>query len=226
MPTMVGHFAVFNRWTKIDSIFEGTFMERIAPGAFKKTFRENGDQIRALFQHGFDPQVGDKVMGKPQVLREDETGAWYEVPLYDTSYNRDIVPGLEDGAYGASFRFRVMKESMDQTPERSDTNPDGLPERTIQEAQVMEFGPVTFPAYNGASAGVRSVTDRYLRQRLAGGDRLEETAEGEALPGDGAGESHSDEASRDETPTPLTAKVGTDLWCEQLVQRYKQERAS
>jgi hypothetical protein len=26
----------------------------------------------------------------------------------------------------------------------------------------MEFGPVTFPAYEGASAGVRSLTDWYL----------------------------------------------------------------
>jgi hypothetical protein len=27
---MGGHFAVFGQWTRIDSIFEGTFIERIA----------------------------------------------------------------------------------------------------------------------------------------------------------------------------------------------------
>jgi hypothetical protein len=52
-PTLFGHFAVFNEWTEIDSMFEGHFLERIAPGAFKKTFREQ--QQKVLFQHGQDP---------------------------------------------------------------------------------------------------------------------------------------------------------------------------
>src|SRR6266496_817556 len=80
-PVMNGHFAVFDEWTEIDSVWEGNFMERIAPGAFKKTFRENRDRIRALFQHGQDPQIGDKPLGPVQTLREDEVGAFYEVPL-------------------------------------------------------------------------------------------------------------------------------------------------
>lgn len=227
MPTLTGRFAVFNQWTEIDSVFEGRFMERIAPGAFKKTFRENGSSIRTLFQHGHDPQIGDKVLGMPSVLREDEVGAYYEVPLLDTSYNRDILPGLEAGAYGASFRFRVMKEAIEQAPERTDGNPEGIPERTIQEAQVMEFGPVTFPAYDGATAGVRSLTDRYLVDRFAAarGKLQRELPEGEALAIVGAGEDHSASASRDDSPPPLTAKVGTDAWCEQYLARRKGSNA-
>jgi hypothetical protein len=31
-----------------------------------------------------------------------------------------------------------------------------LPERTIKELRLFEFGPVTFPAYQSATAGVRS----------------------------------------------------------------------
>jgi phage head maturation protease len=78
MPTMHGHFAVFNRWTEINSWFEGNFLERIAPGAFKKTFREKTPKV--LFQHGQDPQIGDKPLGPIESLAEDETGAAYEVP--------------------------------------------------------------------------------------------------------------------------------------------------
>lgn len=162
MPTLVGHFAVFNRWTEINSWFEGNFLERLAPGAFRKTFRENRDRIKVLFQHGADPQIGDKPLGTIDELREDDTGGYYEVPLFDTSYNRDLVPGLEAGAYGASFRFQVMREELDEEPGESDDNPKGLPERTIKEVRLYEFGPVTFPAYAEATAGLRSLTDRFL----------------------------------------------------------------
>ena len=173
LGTLTGHFAVFNEWTEINSIWEGNFLERIAPGAFKKTFRERTPKV--LFQHGGDPVVGDKPLGSIDALREDDVGGYYEAALIDTSYNRDLLPGLERGLYGASFRFRVIREDIDEEPGTSDTNPRGLPERTIREAQVMEFGPVTFPAYAGATAGVRSMTDDYIFQRfLTQPDRLRE----------------------------------------------------
>jgi hypothetical protein len=41
-----------------------------------------------------------------------------------------------------------------------------MPERTLKEVRVPEFGPVTFPAYVDATAGVRSLTDLYVRSRL------------------------------------------------------------
>lgn len=160
MPTLYGHFTPFNRWTEIDSFWEGRFMERIAPGAFKKTFRETTPKV--LFQHGMDPQIGDKVLGRADTLREEDEGPYYEVPLLDTSYNRDLVPGLEAGLYGASFRFSVMKEEWVEEPKASDDNPNGLPERTIKELRCAEFGPVTFPAYEDATAGVRSLTDEFI----------------------------------------------------------------
>jgi len=166
LGTLAGHFATFNRWTKIDSAYEGKFMEQIAPGAFRKTFEENRNGMRALFQHGKDPQVGDKVLGPIDVLREDDIGGYYEVPLLDTSYNRDLIPGLEAGLYGASFRFRVHRQKIIKSSPRSDANPDGLPERTLSEVAVKEFGPVTFPAYDGATAGMRSMTDEFIMANL------------------------------------------------------------
>lgn len=175
MPTLVSRFSVFNRWTEIDSWFEGRFMERIAPGAFKKTMRENRSQIKPLFQHGQDPQIGSKVLGPISDLREERDEAVGEVPLFDTSYNRDLVPGLKAGVYGSSFRFNVVKEEVNQKPERSESNPDGLPERTIKEVRLFEFGPVTFPAYADATAGVRSLTDEMLLGRLMDDpDKLQE----------------------------------------------------
>src|SRR4029077_10635377 len=137
MPTLHGHFAVFGRWAEIDSWTEGHFLERIAPGAFRKTFAERIPKV--LFQHGGDPQVGDQPLGPVTSLKEDRIGAAYEVPLLDTAYNRELLPGLEAGLYGASFRFKVTREETVDEPSASDDNPRALPERTIREAQVLEF---------------------------------------------------------------------------------------
>lgn len=163
---LTGHFSRFNEWTEIRSAWEGNFMERVAPGAFKKTMRENRDSIKVLYDHGHDPQIGNKVLGPLRDLREDDAGGYYEVPLLDTSYNRDLLPGLKAGLYGASFRFGVVREDVNEDPGPSEHNPRGLPERTIKEIRLHELGPVTFPAYAGATAGVRSLTSRYALRRF------------------------------------------------------------
>ncbi|MFH8405568.1 phage major capsid protein [Streptomyces sp. NPDC018019] len=174
MPTMTGHFSVFGNWYEINSHFEGQFLERITPGAFRKTLSDDasrknpGERIKVLLEHGHDPQVGDKPLGVPVRLAEDDLGPAYEVPLLDTSYCRDLVPALEAGAYGSSFRFQVMQDEWNDKPERSDGNPGALPERTIKEVRVLEFGPTVFPANASATAGLRSTTDDYydkLRSR-------------------------------------------------------------
>jgi phage head maturation protease len=109
-----------------------------------------------LLEHGHDPVVGNKPLGAPSRLEEDARGAAYEVPLLDTSYTRDLLPALREGLYGASFRFRVPKggDTWTDRPTRSAHNPDGIPERTLVEVDLSEFGPVTWPAYEAATAGV------------------------------------------------------------------------
>lgn len=176
--TLHGQFSVFNEWAEISSAWEGRFMERIAPGAFSKTIAENRNSIKVLYDHGHDPSIGNKPLGPIRSLQESDTGADYEVDLLDTSYNRDLIPALEAGLLGASFRMKVMRENYDKKVEESEHNPLGLPERTIQEIRLYEFGPVTFPAYEGATAGVRSLTDDWiLRHLFAEPERLERVLE-------------------------------------------------
>jgi HK97 family phage prohead protease len=157
-PQLFGHFAVFDDWTEINSPYEGRFMERVAPGAFSKTIQENGSGIRLLFQHGRDPQLGDKPIGKFTSLREDAKGGYYEADLFD-GVPPLVVAGLRAGEYGASFRFNVTREDVADEPGVSSSNPSGIPERTIREAKLHELGPVTWGAYKSATAGVRSITD-------------------------------------------------------------------
>lgn len=160
-PTLHGHFAVFDEWTEIDSYREGRFLERIAPGAFKKTMAEQASRVRVLLNHGADPMLGDKPLGAVRSLEEDDTGAAYEVELF-RGIPEIVMDGLRAGQYGASFRFSVLKDKVNRSPDPSARNPEGLVERTITEVRLHEFGPVTFPAYPTATAGVRSMTDRFI----------------------------------------------------------------
>lgn len=170
--TMFGHFTPFDTWTEIHSWFEGDFLERVAYGAFKKTIAENRDSVKVQYDHGYDAFVGDSPLGPIDVLREEDEGPYYEVPLLDTDYNRDRVFPLLQGRtldgrklgslLGASFRFRVTRDEWVEPDKASEYNPDKLPERTIREVKLYEFGPVVFPAYAEATAKVRCLTDHYL----------------------------------------------------------------
>lgn len=177
LPTLAGHFAVFNRWTEISSWFEGNFLERIDPSAFNKTFAEQRSRMKVLYDHGHDPSIGNKPLGPIRELRADSIGGYYEVPLIDTDYNRNfIVPAVEADTLGASFRFRVIVDEWNDDPGTSDHNPKGLPERTIKESAVFEFGPVTFPAYpDGTNPSLRSLTDHYIERSLGIEDLLDDS---------------------------------------------------
>ena len=96
-------------------------------------------------------------------------GPIIEGDLLDTSYNRDLKPGLVRGGYGSSFMFNVVREEWDNEPSTSDHNPEGLPERTIREVRTFEAGPVTWPASPTATAGMRGLsgTDAWM-ERLNG----------------------------------------------------------
>lgn len=155
---MTVEFSRFDAWYEIDSWYEGRFLERTAKGSFKRTIKALGPAgVKVFFNHGRDMQIGSKVLGVAELLEERETSPYMEVPLLDTSYNRDLVPGLRAGAYGSSFMFEVVREDWNHDPGVADHNPEGLPERTIKEVRLFEAGPVTWPANPDATAGLRSV---------------------------------------------------------------------
>jgi len=156
LGTLRVDFSVFDVWYRISSAWEGIFMERVSPGAFKKTLAERGGQTKILFNHGQDLTIGDKPLAVASDFGETKNSAFLEGALLDTSYNRDLAPGLRVGAYGASFMFEALGENWDYEPEASASNPEGLPERTITEVRLMEAGPVTWPANPAATAGLRS----------------------------------------------------------------------
>ena len=161
--TLEGYAAVFNADTVIDS-YEGTFIERIAPGAFKKTISERMPVLQ--FDHGTHPLIGSIPLGVITNIKEDSHGLRVKARLSDNWLVEPVRDAIRDGAIqGMSFRFRVINENW--------VRGKNGPERTITEIALYEAGPVVFPAYEQTSVGVRSrevltsLTDPEVRGEIA-----------------------------------------------------------
>ena len=147
--TLIGHLARPGQWAEISSAREGHFMETHAAGAFARTFAE--DRPKILFQHGKDPQLGNRPIADPQELGEDAEGPFYRAEILD-GLDPLIVDGLRRGLYGSSHTFEVVSDTWDPKPKGGPHNPKKLPERVIKEVRVWEMGPVTWPAYAGTTS--------------------------------------------------------------------------
>jgi hypothetical protein len=61
-------------------------------GRSRRRSARTATRMRVLFQHGNDPQVGDKPLGPIETLSEDARGGYYEVPLLDTRTTATCSP--------------------------------------------------------------------------------------------------------------------------------------
>jgi hypothetical protein len=147
--TITGYGAVFYRDGAPDTEFplHEDFVERIAPGAFDATARE--DDIRGLFNHDADNILGRSAAGTMR-LSVDEIGLRYDIDLPDTDIGLRVARAIERGdVTGSSFSFSVRKAEMQD-------GGGGVTVRSLQDVSVLDVGPVTFPAYKGTSAVIRS----------------------------------------------------------------------
>lgn len=166
-PVLRGFLGNYEEWAKVDSHIEGQFYERILPGAFKRTIEHNRSRLRVIYDHGLDPRVGRAPLGPLTELNETDRGVEYEVALLDTSYNRDLIPGLRAGMYGSSYRFRTVKMDPPVRPAKAtEWNPERWEERSVRELEMVELGPTPFPVYASTYAGLRSLTDEYRSRQL------------------------------------------------------------
>jgi len=145
--TLEGYGAVFNQATRIDS-YEGRFDERIDRSAFEKTLSERTPVLQ--FDHGRDPATGTVPIGSIEEIRGDDHGLFVQARLHDNARVEPIRQAIASGSVdGMSFRFQVIRDAWDESSE--------VPMRTLKEVSLLEVGPVVFPAYAGASVGVRSI---------------------------------------------------------------------
>lgn len=153
LPTIVGYAAVFNVETDIG----GFFRERIRPGAFARAIAEQQD-VRALFNHDANLLLGRLGAGTLR-MAEDEQGLRVEIDPPDTQTGREVVELIRRGdIYGMSFGFMATQESWDSME-------DGVALRILEDVDLFDVSPVTFPAYEKTEVSVRSAAEAVLQER-------------------------------------------------------------
>ncbi len=156
-PRIEGYASVFYDGTPGTEFKLGTdFVERIMPGAFTKTLKDN-DDVRGLFNHDPSLILGRSSAGTVE-LEEDKRGLKYSIDLGTTSVAEDVSKHIRRGdVSGSSFGFAVTDEEFKME--------DGTEIRMITGARLFDVGPVTFPAYEGTDAAIRAEVVQ-IRSRL------------------------------------------------------------
>ena len=148
-----GFAAVYDQLTDM-----GWYNEKVDPGFFAGRLQ---DDIRSCFNHNENYVLGRNKAGTLKI--EDQPGGlWFAVKPPDTQYGRDLLVSIKRGdVTGCSFMFRTQK---DLWIEETGT----VPTRTLLECkELIELGPVTFPAYPQTSVVARMSRGKALLEEIS-----------------------------------------------------------
>lgn len=161
-PVISGYAAVFYKADDPGTEFQlyPGLRERIMPTAFDRAVREKQD-CRGLFNHNPDNLLARCSSGTMR-LSLDTRGLGYEMDYdpEDLDHQR-VKRKLERGDLtGSSFSFNVRMQKFVYS-----ADPDGDDDdiRELHDVDLFDVGPVTFPAYDATSAGMRAEVPGELR---------------------------------------------------------------
>jgi len=128
------------------------YVERVSPKAFDGALKRP-DDVRALFNHNANLILGRNKAGTLR-LAIDARGLRYEIDMPDTTVGRDLLESVKRGdVSGSSFSFYVTKQSFDEK--------DKVLIRTIEDVELFDVAPVTYPAYEGTEASARDAAPAF-----------------------------------------------------------------
>lgn len=157
--TIEGYAAVFYSASDAGSEYRlwDNWYERIMPGAFDRALREKQD-VRGLFNHDSNCLLG-RTTAKTLRLAVDSKGLRYEIDVAETQSGRDTTISIERGDLsGSSFAFVPKRTVWIEEDDRI--------VRQIEDVDLFDVGPVTYPAYDSTSATVRSAEREALQQEI------------------------------------------------------------
>lgn len=141
-----GHAAVFGQAADLGR----GGLEQIERRAFDRALADESTDVRALINHDPNQLLGRQSAGTLR-LDTDDRGLLFDVDLPDTTYAHNLRALMRRGDLtGASFGFIPGKDSWSQR--------GGRQLRTHTEVgRLVDVSVVTFPAYDGAGAQLRSM---------------------------------------------------------------------
>jgi HK97 family phage prohead protease len=161
--SFTGYAAVFNSDSE-----PLPFIERIAPGAFKRSLQSR-NEVKLLWNHDAGEPLAS-VRGGTLRLVEDEIGLRVEATLANTTRGRDVAELIRSKTIDSmSFGFSVIKDSWQGEV------------RTLEAVRLFETSVVSWPAYTATSGtiSVRSAAPGIDADQLA--DALMRLESGEEL---------------------------------------------
>lgn len=147
-----------------ETVIAGEFRERLAPGCFTRTLKENPDVVMIL-AHDSGRVLG-RVSAGTLSLREDRVGLYFSLTADPTTPEGQTAIGTigRQDVKGCSFGFRVRAEEWEDGGNR-------LPLRTITDVDLYELTLTAFPAYPTTSAGLRTNNASAARRRVEAAQR-------------------------------------------------------
>ena len=161
-----GYAAVFDQ---VAEILPG-FREVIRAGAFGRSIEEGAD-VRALWNHDANYVLGRRASGT-LAIQEDEHGLRYVIRPPEAQWARDLQESIGRGDITqSSFAFIVRQERWTQDAVA------GTVLRELLDVDLIDVSPVTYPAYEGTSVGLRAggdVREAWERYQQAQGEAGQE----------------------------------------------------
>ena len=155
--TTISGYAVV--WNSLSEDLGG-FREKIAPGAFTNSLRNNPD-VMCLYGHDSNQILGRVSSGSLSV-KQDDTGLKFSCTLPDTSTSRDLIALMERGDISSmSFGFACVDDKWSDVA--------GQLIREVREALLFEISVVGQPAYSAPSVSLRSLPAEF-RERVKRSD--------------------------------------------------------
>lgn len=153
---LAGHAALYDSMSRD----LGGFKETIKPGAFRRAIEEKQD-VKALWNHDSGVVLGRTTSGTLRIA-EDDKGLAIEIDLPNTTAAADLRELIARGDVDQmSFAFITR---LDEWTERI---VDGRMSvvRELQDVDLYDVSPVTFPAYEETDIAVRAYEQKRKRDQ-------------------------------------------------------------
>lgn len=176
----------------------GSFVERIAKGAFKRALDKNPD-VRLYVNHERD--IGGEADGNLK-LEEDAIGLRAEATITDPEVVQDAING---DLVGWSFGYFDTDDGVDRFIE------NGMPLRYVKDMDLFEVSILNrtrTPAYEGTLVTVRSDDGKPM---LRSEDFIEEPEKEEPKPEEPIERSEEEERSEQAQPETIDYKKFEDM---------------